>query len=284
MIKIDIQKTFISKSSKTLHFDFQCEIPLYQTNSLFGESGVGKTTFLKMLSGLLTPDRGFISVDGQTWFDSEKKINLPIVSRSIGFLFQESSLYPNMNVRENLEFAFPKGKGDQSFLKDLISIAEVGDLLDQKVEGLSGGQKQRLALVRALIQKPKYLFLDEPFTSLDHRIRNQIVSLIQSLQNRLQMTIILISHEIPELIKLSKKVYLVSEGQIHSSGHPMEIFRQKNLNSMEAEVMQVNEDTDEVALWFPRPFMVLKGIQEQKLGVGDLIQTEIHLPKDKLDF
>ncbi|TGK49203.1 ATP-binding cassette domain-containing protein [Leptospira kanakyensis] len=283
MIKIDIQKTFLSRSSKPLEFNFQCEIPLHQTNSLFGESGVGKTTFLKLLSGLLTPDRGFISVDGQTWFDSEKKINLPILSRSIGFLFQESSLYPNMNVRENLEFAFHKGKGDQPFLTELISIAEVGHLFNQKVDGLSGGEKQRLALVRALIQKPKFLFLDEPFTSLDHRIRNQLVSLIQTLQNRFQMTVLLITHEIPEVIKLSKRVFMVSGGQILFSGNPMEIFRQKNLNSIEAEVMQINQDTDEVALWFPSPYLVFKrNTDERKLGVGDLVHTEIYLPKGKL--
>lgn len=116
-----------------------------------------------MLTGLMKPDIGSIVVDGQVWFDSEKNINLPIVSWSIGYLFHESSLIPNMNVRENLEFAFQKGNEDKNFLKSLMTTAEIDNLLNHKVEGLSGGQKQRVALVRSLIQKPKFLFLDEPF-------------------------------------------------------------------------------------------------------------------------
>ncbi|MCW7482293.1 ATP-binding cassette domain-containing protein [Leptospira kanakyensis] len=280
MIKIDIQKTFLSRSSKPLEFNFQCEIPLHQTNSLFGESGVGKTTFLKLLSGLLTPDRGFISVDGQTWFDSEKKTNLPIVSRSIGFLFQESSLYPNMNVRENLEFAFQKGKEDKNFLQSLMTTAEIDNLLNHKVEGLSGGQKQRVALVRSLLQKPKFLFLDEPFSFLDRRIRSQLVSLVESIQKQYQMTVILISHEIPEVIKLSKKVYIVSNGQIVSSGDPIDLFRQKHNDLLEAEVIGRSLN-DEVALWYPNPFVVLKRKEnDPSLKTNEFCLTEIKIKNE----
>ncbi|MCW7468172.1 ATP-binding cassette domain-containing protein [Leptospira kanakyensis] len=280
MIKIDIQKTFLSRSSKPMEFNFQCEIPLHQTNSLFGESGVGKTTFLKLLSGLLTPDRGFISVDGQTWFDSEKKINLPIVSRSIGFLFQESSLYPNMNVRENLEFAFQKGKEDKNFLQSLMTTAEIDNLLNHKVEGLSGGQKQRVALVRSLLQKPKFLFLDEPFSFLDRRIRSQLVSLVESIQKQYQMTVILISHEIPEVIKLSKKVYIVSNGQIVSSGDPIDLFRQKHNDLLEAEVIGRSLN-DEVALWYPNPFVVLKRKEnDPTLKTNEFCLTEIKIKNE----
>lgn len=214
MIKVNIQKKFSSRDQKTIELKFQCEIPLHQSNSLFGPSGAGKTTFLKMLTGLMKPDIGSIVVDGQVWFDSEKNINLPIVSRSIGYLFQESSLFPNMNVRENLEFAFQKGKEDKNFLQSLMTTAEIDNLLNHKVEGLSGGQKQRVALVRSLIQKPKFLFLDEPFSSLDQRIRNQLVSLVESLQKQYQMTAILISHEIPEVIKLTKKFISYPMGKL----------------------------------------------------------------------
>lgn len=259
MIKINIQKTFDSRVTTPIKLNYQCEFPLQQINSLFGESGAGKTTLLKMLSGLLTPDVGTISVNDQIWFDSEKKINLPITSRSLGFLIQDPSLLANMNVRQNLEFAFHKGREDKPFLKELISIAEIDDLLDKRIEGLSGGQKQRIALVRALIQKPKFLFLDEPFSSLDQRIRKQLYSMLLDLQNRFSMTILLISHEIPEVIQLSKKVFIVSEGRIQSFGHPFEIFNPKGKpNSLEGEVISVDPLTKQAAVWFLNPLAVLK--------------------------
>ncbi|PJZ80720.1 ATP-binding cassette domain-containing protein [Leptospira meyeri] len=281
MIIVNIQKKFSSGNLKPVELQFQCEIPLHQTNALFGPSGAGKTTFLKMLTGLLTPDCGYISVDGQVWFDSDNKINLPIVSRSIGFLFQESSLFPNMNVRENLEFAFQKGMEDMSLLQELISFAEVDDLLNQKVERLSGGQKQRVALVRALIQKPKFLFLDEPFVSLDQRIRNQLLALVHSFQNQFRMTVIFISHEIPEVVKLAKKVYMVSKGQILSSGDPIDCFRQNHNDLLEAEIIGMNPSKNEVALWYPNPLIVLKREpSEPILKINGFCLTQIKIKRD----
>ncbi|TGK88255.1 ATP-binding cassette domain-containing protein [Leptospira bourretii] len=282
MIKVNIQKKFSSRDQKTIELKFECEIPLHQSNSLFGPSGAGKTTFLKMLTGLVKPDLGSIVADGQVWFDSEKNINLPIVSRSIGYLFQESSLFPNMNVRENLEFAFQKGKEDKNFLQRLMTTAEIDNLLNHKVEGLSGGQKQRVALVRSLIQKPKFLFLDEPFSSLDQRIRSQLVSLVESLQKQYQMTAILISHEIPEVIKLTKKVYMISNGEIVSSGDPIDCFRQKHHDLLEGEVIG-RTSKDEVAIWYPNPFVVLKRNEKDPiLKINEFCLTQIKI-KNKGD-
>ncbi|MBM9590146.1 ATP-binding cassette domain-containing protein [Leptospira sp. 201903075] len=284
MIKINIQKTFLSHITKPIKLNYQCEIPLHQISSLFGESGAGKTTLLKMLSGLMTPDVGNITVDGQIWFDSQKKINLPIASRSLGFLFQDSSLLANMNVRQNLEFAFRKGNEDKLFLNELIAIAEIEDLLEKRIEGLSGGQKQRIALVRALVQKPKFLFLDEPFSSLDQRIRNQLYSVILSLKNRFAMTILLISHEIPEVIKLSQKLFMVSEGQIVSSGHPIEIFNPKGKpNSLEGEVIRIDPATNQAALWFPNPLVVVEPKDKSHIfKLGDMVRTKLSILNDKI--
>lgn len=284
MIKINIQKKFVSRITKPIELNYQCEIPLNQISSLFGESGAGKTTLLKMLSGLMTPDFGNISVDGQVWFDSENKINLPIVSRSLGFLFQDSSLLANMNVRQNLEFAFRKGNEDKQFLNELIKIAEIEDLLNKKIVGLSGGQRQRIALVRALVQKPKILLLDEPFSSLDQRIRSQLYSMILSLQNQFAMTIILITHEIPEVIQLSKKVFLISEGQIVSSGHPFEIFNPKGKpNSLEGEVISIDSSTNQVAVWFKNPLAVLEPKdKKQNFKLEDRISTKLSFGEDEI--
>lgn len=282
MIKINIQKKFVSRITQPIELNYQCEIPLNQISSLFGESGAGKTTLLKILSGLMTPDFGTIIVDGQTWFDSEKKINLPIASRSLGFLFQDSALLANMNVRQNIEFAFRKGYEDKPFLKELISIAEIGEILNQSIEGLSGGQKQRIALVRALVQKPKFLFLDEPFSSLDQRIRNQLYSMIHSLQNQFEMTILLITHEIPEVIKLSKKVFMVSGGQIVSNGHPIDIFNAKGIpNSLEGEVICLDPSTNRTALWFPNPLVVVEPKEKFRIfKLGDLVRTKLLISND----
>ena len=129
--------------------------------ALFGRSGAGKTTFLRILAGLTQPQEGYIEVGGEVWYDSRKKINLRVQQRRTGFVFQESSLFPHMTVRENLEYACDDDNAAGS-IREWIDILGLKGLEGQKPDKLSGGQKQRAALARALVNRPKILLLDEP--------------------------------------------------------------------------------------------------------------------------
>jgi len=191
--------------------------------TLYGESGAGKTSSLRMLAGLLTPDRGRIVVEGQTWFDSEKKTNLKPQERNLGFVFQDYALFPHMTVRENLEYG-AKNQEDKSMVSHLIEMVALGDLQDRKPETLSGGQKQRVALARALVGKPDLLLLDEPLSALDAKIRTKLQDDILAVHREFGLTTLLISHDLGEIHKLSDRVVELEDGKVVREGSPEDLF------------------------------------------------------------
>ena len=155
MIRIDIEKKLISQSGEIV-LNVSTQIKEKEFITVFGESGAGKTTFLRIIAGLTVPDRGYIEVNGKVWFDSKRGINLPPQKRKIGFVFQDYALFPNMTVEENILFAMEKR--DTAFLEELIEIVNLKKLRNRKPDTLSGGQKQRVALSRAIARKPEILF------------------------------------------------------------------------------------------------------------------------------
>src|SRR5690606_34104340 len=153
MIEINVTKTLGSHVDK-IRLDLELTIQKGHFVTLYGISGAGKTSTLRLLSGLLTPDTGQILVNGISWFDARKKINIPPQERKVGYVFQDYALFPNMTVRQNL--AFPLRRGQQeSIIRELTDLMELGDLLKRRPDTLSGGQKQRVALARALVQRPE---------------------------------------------------------------------------------------------------------------------------------
>lgn len=196
---------------------------------LYGNSGAGKTSILRMLSGLLTPEDGFIEQDSSVWFDTEKKINLPIQKREIGLVFQDYALFPNMNVEENIYFSLPQKK-DKQTAEELIELMKLENLRKQKIQQLSGGQQQRVALARALARKPKLLLLDEPLSALDHAMRSKLQDYILKLHQTYKLTTILVSHDPAEIIKMADKVLVLKEGKITKTGTPLSIFSERKLS------------------------------------------------------
>ena len=191
--------------------------------TLYGKSGAGKTTILKMLAGLTNPDRGQIIVNDEIWYDIQKKINLTPQKRKIGFVFQDYSLFPNMSVMENLIFALPKGK-DKKIIKDLIEIVDLGNFRSRNPNTLSGGQRQRVALARTLVQRPEILLLDEPLSALDEEMRIKLQQYILRVHKEFNLTTILISHHISEIVKMSDYLIELDEGKIINKGIPKEIY------------------------------------------------------------
>jgi len=190
---------------------------------LFGPSGVGKTTLLRCLAGLETPDDGVITVAGETWYDRAAGIALSPQRRRVGYMFQDYALFPNMTVRGNLEFALRKG-ADRRRVDTLLDMMELGELQQRKPAALSGGQKQRVALARALASEPRLLLLDEPLSALDPAIRQRLQDELLALQRRFGLTTLLVSHDIGEVYKLAQQVLVLEHGRCVRSGTPAQVF------------------------------------------------------------
>jgi len=230
MMEIDVHRKLQgANGSFDLHFRAKIEDGEFVT--VYGPSGAGKTSALRMMAGLLTPDEGTIAVDQAPWFDKVKKVNLPTQSRNIGIVFQDYALFPNMTVRENLEFALQKEQ-PRSIVDDLLQLTELGQLRNKKPTLLSGGQKQRVALARALVRRPKLLLLDEPLSALDAEMQAKFQDYILQIHREYKLTTVLISHDLLEVIKMSKRVLVLEDGQIKKDGRPAEVLPLDNLKAI----------------------------------------------------
>jgi molybdate transport system ATP-binding protein len=162
---------------------------------IYGPSGAGKTTFLKIIAGFIKPETGIIKVNGVDWLDTSTKTFLPPQKRMAGFVFQDYALFPNMTVLEHLEYA----TNDKEWIKRLLSIGKLENLITHKPEYLSGGQQQRLAILRALAIKPKLLLMDEPFSALDPKMKTSLTGELKPLFDELEATVLIVSHNPQEL-------------------------------------------------------------------------------------
>jgi molybdate transport system ATP-binding protein len=235
MIEVSVKKKLFSALGR-MQLDVEFNIQEGELVTLYGPSGAGKTTVLRMLCGLSTPDEGRISVRRQLWLDSAKKINLKPQHRDIGIVFQDYALFPNLTVEENLRYALKKDQPD-AIVNELLEMMELTNLHDKKQELLSGGQRQRVALARAIVRKPRILLLDEPMSALDTALRVKIQEYILRVHEQFQLTTILVSHDIMEVIRLSKRVFVMDHGQIISSGGPTEILPVKALKQMAGKLL-----------------------------------------------
>ena len=228
MIKLNLHKK-LSTAGGEMNLHVKTDIKTGALTTIYGPSGAGKTSVLRMLAGLLTPDTGSIKVNNQTWFDANQKINLKPQLRKVGFVFQDYALFPNMTVRENLEFAL-ENKQSSIVINELIELIELGDLENRKPETLSGGQKQRVALARALVRKPELLMLDEPLSALDQAMRSKLQDYILQIHKEYNLTTLLVSHEMGEVFKMSDEVIVLDDGKITKQGKPEVLFSSKQVS------------------------------------------------------
>jgi molybdate transport system ATP-binding protein len=228
MISCAIEKD-LNVAGGGIQLNLNFEVPDGDLVALYGKSGVGKTSALRILAGLLTPDKGSIHVNGKTWFDAEKKINLKPQQRKIGFVFQDYALFPNMTVRENLEYASGKPI-DRKQVDSLIGMVDLEGLEGRLPSTLSGGQKQRVALARALVQKPEILLLDEPLSALDKMIRSKLQEDILRVHREFGLTTLLISHDLGEIYRLSNRVMLMEAGSVIKESAAEELFSDHDIS------------------------------------------------------
>ena len=168
---------------------------------LFGPSGVGKSSVLNMVAGLLRPDRGRIAVDGETLFGDG--IDVPPERRRAGYVFQEARLFPHMRVRANLLYGV---RGEAERFEDIIGFLGIGHLLDRWPRTLSGGEAQRVAIGRALLSRPRFLLLDEPLSSLDRARREEIMLAIEHVRDVMRLPILMVTHDPEEAERIGNRV------------------------------------------------------------------------------
>lgn len=170
---------------------------------LFGPSGVGKTSVLDMVAGLLLPDAGHVRVGGELLFDAAAGVNVPPEHRRAGYVFQDARLFPHLSVRKNLLY----GAGDDpSGLHDLAARFGIAHLLNRWPRSLSGGEARRVAIGRALLAKPQFLLLDEPLSSLDRARREEVMLVIEQLRDESGLPILMVTHDAAEAERLGQRI------------------------------------------------------------------------------
>lgn len=176
--------------------------------ALFGPSGAGKTTVLDCVAGLLRPERGRISLDGEVLFDAASRLCLPPEARACGYVFQDSRLFPHRTVRQNLLFGQARTPPERRWmaLGEAVKFLGIGHLLERMPRTLSGGESQRVAIGRALLSGPRLLLFDEPLSSLDAARREEIMTVIERIRDELRVPMLHVSHDAAEVARLAGQV------------------------------------------------------------------------------
>ncbi|MBI5237728.1 MAG: ABC transporter ATP-binding protein [Deltaproteobacteria bacterium] len=200
---------------------------------LFGPSGAGKSLLLKLLSGIVRPDEGVITVGTEPVFDSGRGVDVPIRKRRIGYLFQDYALFPHMTVFENIAYAmkginppyppFSKG-GVGGVVREFTSLMRLSGLEDRYPNALSGGQKQRTALARTLAAGPAVLLLDEPFSALDFQVREKLRQDLLNIHEVFPITTILVTHDLEEAFMLGVRLAVINNGRLEQVGKKEDVF------------------------------------------------------------
>ena len=200
--------------------DTAFEAPAKGVTALFGPSGCGKTTVIRCIAGLIRVKDGFCDIDGEIWQDRDGTF-VPTHKRSLGYVFQEASLFPHISVRKNLLFGAPKQKPKdrpEIDFDEVVDLLGVRHLLDRAPSNLSGGERQRIGIGRALLTQPKLLLMDEPLSALDRRTKSEILPFIEKLRDHFAVPIFYITHDMTEVERLADQMVLLEKGHLVASG------------------------------------------------------------------
>lgn len=196
--------------------------------TLLGHSGCGKSTTLRMAAGLEEPDGGEIQLRGKIVAAPERGIFVPAERRNVGLVFQSYAVWPHMTVGENVAYPLQVRRLGRTEIerrvKEICDVVGLGQLVSRSAIALSGGQQQRVALARALVYEPDVLLLDEPFSNLDAKLREEMRFQLHELQVRLGTTILYVTHDQIEALSLSHRVAVMRDGIIEQVGVPLDIY------------------------------------------------------------
>ena len=219
-----VQVDHITKSFGEFKAVDDVSLKIYQGEifCLLGASGCGKTTLLRMLGGFETPSSGKIFIDG------EDMTGVPPYERPVNMMFQSYALFPHMNVEQNVAFGLKQDRVPKPEIQErvatMLDLVKLGGFAKRKPHQLSGGQRQRVALARSLVKRPKLLLLDEPLGALDKKLREHTQFELISLQDKLGVTFVVVTHDQEEAMTLASRIGVMDHGEIVQAGTPSEIY------------------------------------------------------------
>ncbi len=214
MLRVDIKKQL---GDFAIEASFESE---GRVTGLFGASGAGKTSLINMIAGLLRPDRGAISLDGDLLDDVAAGVHVPAYRRRIGYVFQDARLFPHLDVAHNLDYGRRMNRlaPDPAQHRRVTDLLDIGHLLGRRPGRLSGGERQRVALGRALLSRPRLLLLDEPLGSLDEGRKEEILPYLTRLRDEAKVPMVYVSHDAAELRQLATRIVMLRRGRITAFG------------------------------------------------------------------
>ena len=208
-------------------FSLDCEATFDSgITAIFGPSGSGKSTLLNCITGLMSPDAGEIEVAGTTVYSSSSRKNVSPEKRRFGYVFQESALFPHMNVKENIMYGYKLTPAHRRKIdpEHLVELFQLSSLMNRGVTNLSGGERQRVALARALATSPSLMLLDEPLASLDGRFRGVIIEYLKRVWEELGTPMVYVSHSISEVIALAENTLALRGGRPVAYGRTTQVL------------------------------------------------------------
>lgn len=218
----------VDKKLRDYELDMSLSVSEGETLVLIGENGAGKSTVLNLISGLLDPDRGEISLNNKILFSDKKKINLPSNERNIGHLFQSYALFPHYTVYENVAFGLKcrrmKANDVKELVNDQLEKMHLADLSGINVGSLSGGQRQRVALARALVLNPELLLLDEPLSAVDVLVQTEMRRELRQRIRDSRVPSVIVTHTLTDALELADRIAIIHEGTVIQEGKPEDVF------------------------------------------------------------
>jgi len=224
--------------SKVLEFDIKLQRNNFNFNvkaeiedgitGVYGPSGHGKTTLLNTISGLVKPDSGYININGTKVFDSDNHICVSAKDRKVGYVFQDVRLFPHLSILKNLKYGYDIELKKQIDFDEVVNVLNISNLLVKKPSECSGGEKQRVAIGRALLSGAQILIMDEPFSAVDVTLRSSIIPFLKTINERFDIPMLIVSHDLPDLLSLTNNLLLLKNGQIKAFGKFQELILQES--------------------------------------------------------
>jgi ABC-type sulfate/molybdate transport systems, ATPase component len=263
---------------------------------VLGASGSGKSMLLNSVAGLIKPDKGNIAFDDVTFFDSERKINIPPRERKTGYLFQNYAMFPHLTVAENIAFGLGKLSREEQnkIVSELLERFHLADMGKRYPSQISGGQQQRVALARALAVNPRILLLDEPFSALDAHLKTHMLKEMLESLKKFSGTTLFVTHNMAEAYHLCDRIIVLNNGKVETMGPKEDVFfRPPSLATARitgcrntAAAVRSTEHSAEVPEWGVRVAMEARiesesgfiGIRENNICLADESQMENCFP------
>ena len=276
MLQLAVQQTL-----GNLSLDVNVAIAPQGVTAIFGRSGAGKSSLINLVAGLSKAQKGRITLNGRTLFDSEKGIHLAPEKRRVGYVFQEPRLFPHYSVEGNLKYGCKQF--DQTTFLQIVELLGIQHLLDRYPNSLSGGEKQRVAIGRALLSEPDILLMDEPLSALDLPRKNELLDYLSKLAKTLQIPILYVSHSLDEVVRLADRLLLLDNGKVSAFDTTLNVWNSaafspwqpetQKMALLELPIMQEQRDYKMLGLSIGEQQIWIN--QQSRYQVGDTIRITV---------